>query len=151
MIAAFVALRLLNVYGDKPWFVVEGDPLRTLIGFISLTKYPPSLLFLLPTLGGGALLLVLFERIRDSGLVAALAVFGSAPMFFYILHLAVLRVLYHTALAIWGPTHGTVFALDNYNWVFVWYAAMIVPLYIPTVWYARLKRRRRDITWLKYF
>jgi uncharacterized membrane protein len=151
MIAAFVVLRLLNVYGDKPWSVVEGDPVRTLIGFISLTKYPPSLLFLLPTLGGGALLLVLFERIRESGLVAALAVFGGAPMFFYILHLFVLRILYHSALAIWGPTHGAVFALDNYNWVFVWYAAMIVPLYIPTVWYSRLKRRRRDIAWLKYF
>jgi len=151
MIAAFVALRLLNVYGDKPWFVVAGDPLRSTISFISLTKYPPSLLFLLPTLGGGALLLVLFERIRNSGLVAALAVFGGAPLFFYMLHLGVLRILYHSALAIWGPTHGSYFAFDNYNWVFVWYAAMIVPLYLPTVWYARLKRRRRDITWLKYF
>jgi len=142
---------LLNVYGDKPWFVVAGDPLRSIISFISLTKYPPSLLFLLPTLGGGALLLVLFERIRNSGLVAALAVFGGAPLFFYMLHLGVLRILYHSALAIWGPTHGSYFAFDNYNWVFVWYAAMIVPLYLPTVWYARLKRRRRDITWLKYF
>jgi uncharacterized membrane protein len=151
MIAAFIVLRLLNVYGDKPWSVIEGDPVRTLISFVSMTKYPPSLLFLLPTLGAGALLLVLFERIRESGLVAALAVFGGAPMFFYMLHLAVLRILYHSALAIWGPTHGTLFAFDNYNWVFVWYAAMIVPLYIPTVWYSRLKRRRRDIAWLKYF
>jgi uncharacterized membrane protein len=151
LIAGFIALRLLNVYGDKPWFVVEGDPVRSLIGFISLTKYPPSLLFLMPTLGGGALLLVLFERIRNSGLVTALAVFGGAPMFFYILHLTVLRILYHSALAIWGPNNGTLYSFDNYNWVFVWYVAMIVPLYLPTVWYSRLKRRRRDISWLKYF
>lgn len=151
MIAAFVLLRLLNVYGDKPWFVVEGDPVRTVISFISMTKYPPSLLFLLPTLGGGALLLVLFEKINDSRLVAALAIFGGAPMFFYLLHLTVLRILYHSALAIWGPNNGTAYMFDNYNWVLVWYVAMIVPLYLPTVWYARLKRRRRDITWLKYF
>ncbi|MFB0874680.1 MULTISPECIES: DUF1624 domain-containing protein [unclassified Sphingobium] len=151
LIGAFIALRLLNVYGDKPWFVVEGDPVRTLISFISLTKYPPSLLFLLPTLGGGALLLVLFDRLNGSGLIAALAVFGGAPMFFYILHLFVLRILYHSALAIWGPNQGQYFAFDNYNWVFVWYAAMILPLYIPTAWYSRLKRRRRDIAWLKYF
>lgn len=151
MIAAFIALRLLNVYGDKPWFVVEGDPVRTLLSFISLTKYPPSLLFLLPTLGGGALLLVLFERINASKLVAALAIFGAAPMFFYLLHLSVLRILYHSALAIWGPNQGTYYAFDNYNWVFVWYVAMLVPLYIPTVWFAKLKRRRRDIVWLKYF
>lgn len=151
MIAAFIALRLLNVYGDKPWQVVEGDAVRTVISFISMTKYPPSLLFLLPTLGGGALLLVLFERINDSRLIAALAVFGGAPMFFYLLHLAVLRILYHSALAIWGPNNGQAYMFDNYHWVLLWYVAMIVPLYIPTVWYARLKRRRRDITWLKYF
>lgn len=151
MIAAFVVLRLLDVYGDKPWSAIEGDPVRTLVAFISMTKYPPSLLFLLPTLGGGAILLALFERIRDSRLIAALAVFGGAPMFFYLLHLTVLRILYHSALAIWGPNHGANYGFDNYNWVFVWYAAMILPLYIPTAWFARLKRRRRDIAWLKYF
>jgi len=151
MIAAFVVLRLLNVYGDKPWTPVDGDPARTAVAFLSMTKYPPSLLFLLPTLGGGALLLALFERIRGSGLIAALAVFGGAPMFFYLLHLSVLRILYHGALAVFGPNHGTVYAFDNYNWVFVWYVAMLVPLYIPTAWYSRLKRRRRDIRWLKYF
>jgi len=151
MIGAFILLRLLNVYGDKPWFVVEGDPVRSLISFISMTKYPPSLLFLLPTLGGGALLLVLFERIKTSRLVADLAVFGGAPMFFYLLHLTVLRILYHSALGIWGPNNGQFYMFDNYNWVLVWFVAMIVPLYLPTAWYSRLKRRRRDITWLKYF
>lgn len=151
LIAAFVVLRLLNSYGDKPWVFVQGDPVRTLLSFISLTKYPPSLLFLLPTLGGGALLLVLFEKMSASRLIDALAVFGAAPMFFYLLHLTVLRVLYHGALAIWGPNQGEHFMFDSYNWVLVWYVAMIVPLYLPTVWYARLKRRRRDIAWLKYF
>jgi uncharacterized membrane protein len=151
ILAGFVALRLLNVYGDKPWFVVEGDPVRTVLSFISLTKYPASLLFLMPTLGGGVLLLALFERINASKLIGALAVFGGAPMFFYIFHLAVLRIFYHSALAIWGPDHGTYYGVDNYNWIFVWYAALIVPLYFPTAWFSRLKRRRRDITWLKYF
>ncbi|MEJ2458050.1 MAG: heparan-alpha-glucosaminide N-acetyltransferase domain-containing protein [Novosphingobium sp.] len=151
MIAIFILLRLLNVYGDKPWFVVAGDPVRTVISFISLTKYPPSLLFLLPTLGGGALLLVLFERISTSQLVSGLAVFGGAPMFFYLLHLTVLRILYTGALAIWGPNNGEAYMFDSYYWILLWYAAMIMPLYYPTVWYARLKRRRRDIAWLKYF
>ena len=151
MIAGFIALRLLNVYGDKPWFVVDGDPVRTVLSFISLTKYPPSLLFLMPTLGGGVLLLALFERIDASRLIAALAVFGGAPMFFYIFHLATLRVFYHSALAIWGPNHGDYIGVDNYNWILVWYVALILPLYVPTAWFSRLKRRRRDITWLKYF
>ncbi|MFZ2994796.1 DUF1624 domain-containing protein [Sphingobium sp.] len=151
MLIAFVLLRLLNIYGDKPWFTVEGDPMRTFFSFMSMTKYPASLLFLLPTLGIGTLLLVLFGRMQGSMLIDRLSVFGGAPMFFYIFHLSVLRILYHTALAIWGPNHGIMFGVDSYGWVLVWYFALIVPLYIPTAWYSRLKKRRRDIAWLKYF
>jgi uncharacterized membrane protein len=151
LLAGFVALRWLNIYGDKPWAVIEGSPLRTFIGFISMTKYPASLLFLMPTLGIGSLLLVFFERMQGRALTNALAVFGGAPMFFYIVHLCVLRILYHSALAIWGPDHGTMYGVNSYGWVLVWYVALIVPLYIPTAWFSRLKKRRRDIAWLKYF
>lgn len=151
MLVAFFVLRGLNVYGDKPWFVVADSPLRTAMSFFALTKYPASLLFLLLTLGVGTLLLVAFDAIADSGLVRAISVFGGAPMFFYIFHLTVLRILYHSALAIWGPNYGTTFGVENYGWVVAWYVGLIVPLYIPTAWYSRLKRRRRDITWLKYF
>lgn len=151
MLAAFVLLRLNNGYGDHPWFIVEGSPLRSVISFISLTKYPPSLDFLLLTLGVGAMLLTVLERMGDAGIVRALGVFGGAPMFFYILHLTTLRLLYHGALAIWGANKGTNFGFDSYGWVVLWYVGLIVPFYIPTAWYSRLKKRRRDIAWLKYF
>lgn len=150
LIVAFVALRLLNIYGDKPW-IQTGDGLRTLMSFLALTKYPPSLLFLLPTLGLGALLLAWFERIDRAPGMSALVVIGAAPMFFYVLHLVVLRVLYHCAYMIWGPTHGTVFGVDNLATVWAWYVALLIPLYFPTAWFSRLKARRRDIAWLKYF
>jgi uncharacterized membrane protein len=150
MLAAFVALRTLNVYGDAPW-VDTGDALRTTMSFLALTKYPPSLLFLLPTLGLGAILLALFERVDGSWIIARLAVVGGAPMFFYVLHLCVLRVLYHTAYFAWGPNHGNVFGVDSLTTVWIWYLALILPLYFPTAWFARLKARRRDIAWLKYF
>lgn len=150
MLAAFVVLRALNVYGDKPW--VAGDSaLHTIMGFIALTKYPPSLLFLLQTLGVGVILLALFERWEGHPWLNALAVFGGAPMFFYILHIYVLRALYHVAFMIWGPTHGVSFGLDNVNWLWLWYAVLLPVLYVPTAWYSRLKARRRDIAWLKYF
>jgi uncharacterized membrane protein len=151
MLAAFLLIRGVNMYGDKPWFTVDGDPARTAMSFFSLTKYPPSLLFLLSTLGVGALLLALFEKMGSSSLVTILAVFGGAPMFFYLFHLTVFRILYHSAFAIWGPNHGTYFGVANYGWVLVWYVALLVPLYVPTAWYSRLKKRRRDIEWLKYF
>ncbi|GEM72806.1 hypothetical protein SAQ01S_25720 [Sphingomonas aquatilis NBRC 16722] len=150
MLLLFAALRLANVYGDAPWFVVEGDAMRTWMSVFALTKYPPSLLFLLLTLGCGALLLAAFDRLDGTRLVAALAVFGAAPMFFYLLHLTVLRLLYHSAFAIWGATHGATFGVDDYGWVLLWYVALIVPLYLPTAWFARFKARRRDIAWLKY-
>jgi uncharacterized membrane protein len=150
MPVAFALLRLANGYGDKPWFVVDDIALRTAMSFFALTKYPPSLLFLLLTLGIGALLLVALERMGDRPLVAALAVFGGAPMFFYLLHLTVLRLLYHGAFGTWGATQGAVFGVADYAWVLVWYAGLIVPLYLPTAWFSRLKASRPDIAWLKY-
>lgn len=150
MIGAFVVLRLLNVYGDKPWFVVPGDELRTVMSFLATTKYPPSLLFLLPTVGFGALMLAAFEKYPASRIIPLLSVLGGAPMFFYLLHLYTLKALYWTAYSIWGPTKGTVFGLDSVGWVWLWAAILIVALYFPTRWFADLKQRRRDIWWLKY-
>lgn len=150
MLVGFALLRLANGYGDKPWFVVDDSAMRSAMSFFALTKYPPSLLFLLLTLGIGALLLVLLERMGDRPAVAALAVFGGAPLFFYLLHLTVLRLLYHGAFEIWGATQGTVFTVADYVWVLAWYAGLIVPLFFPTAWFSRIKASRRDIAWLKY-
>ena len=150
MLVAFVGLRALNVYGDAPWFVVPGQPLRTVMSFLALTKYPPSLLFLLFTLGLGLILLAVFERIATTRLTHWLSVLGGAPMFFYLFHLYTLRVLYLTARAIWGTNHGDVFGVDSLGWVWAWYLALIMPLYFPTRWYSELKQRRKDIWWLKY-
>lgn len=149
MLVAFVLLRWANVYGDKPWFHADSD-LRTVMSFLSMTKYPPSLLFLLPTVGTGALLLALFEKFENHSLMPHLSIFGGAPMFFYLLHLYVLKALYLIALAIYGPTKGEYFGVDHVSTVWVWVAILLVPLYLPTRWFAGLKQRRRDIWWLKY-
>lgn len=150
MIAGFVVLRATNLYGDKPWFVVEGEPLRTVMSFLALTKYPPSLLFLLPTLGLGAVLLAQFERLEGGRVSRWFSILGGAPMFFYLLHLYVLKAMYLVALAIWGPDKGQFFGFDGLASIWLLYAVMIVPLYFPTRWFSGLKRRRKDIWWLKY-
>lgn len=149
LVIGFVVIRYLNFYGDKPWFEGE-DSLRTTMSLLALTKYPPSLLFLMPTVGVGCLLLALFERYESNALLPHLAFFGGAPMFFYILHLYVLKAIYNVALAIYGPTKGEVFGVDSLAWVWIWVALLILPLYFPTRWFAGLKQRRRDIWWLKY-
>ncbi|MFT3964756.1 MAG: heparan-alpha-glucosaminide N-acetyltransferase domain-containing protein [Sphingobium sp.] len=149
LIIGFILIRFANIYGDKPWFHAE-TPLRTVMSFLALTKYPPSLLFLMPTIGFGALMLALFEKLQDHRAMPMLAMLGGAPMFYYLLHLYVLKALYLIALAIYGPTKGTVFGVDNVSTVWIWVAILIVPLYLPTRWFAGVKQRRKDIWWLKY-
>lgn len=127
-----------------------GDTVRTLMSFFSARKYPPSLMFLLPTLGLGLVLLAWFERIQDARAMPMLATLGSAPMFFYLLHLYVLKALYLIAFAIWGANQGKYYGFDHLSGIWLWWLLLIVPLYIPVRWFARLKQRRRDIWWLKY-
>lgn len=150
MLALFLVLRGFNIYGDRPWEAVPGAPLRSLMAFLALTKYPPSLLFLLPTLGLGCLLMARFERFPDAKVSHWFATLGGAPMFFYLLHLYVLKAFYLIAVAIWGMNKGQFFGVDNIGWVWAWYFGLLVPLYFPTRWFSNLKKRRKDIWWLKY-
>ncbi|MCY4429973.1 MAG: hypothetical protein OXC11_06205 [Rhodospirillales bacterium] len=72
-------------------------------------------------------------------------------MFFYIFHLYVLKAAYLVALAIYGPNQGEYFGVDSLGAMWLWSLALAVPLYFPTRWFARFKRRRRDLAWLRYF
>jgi len=142
-------LRMLNGYGEAPWSSYP-TLTQTLMSFFNITKYPPSLLFLTLTLGAGLLLLRGFERAGQARWISVLAVFGAAPMFFYLLHLYVLKLLYLASVALFGLNHGDYFGFDSIG--AVWLAALLlaVSLYLPVRWFARLKARRRDIAWLKY-
>lgn len=150
LLAAFAAVRWLNFYGDAPWFVAD-EAVTTVMSFLALTKYPPSLLFLLSTLGAGAILLALFEATERGWLTRAIAIFGAAPMFFYLLHLYVLKAAYLVALSFYGPNRGEYFGVDGLGSLWLWSLALVLPLYFPTRWFARWKRRRRDLPWLRYF
>ena len=145
----FAALRLVNGYGEAPW-AMQADAVHTLMSFFNITKYPPSLLFLALTLGAGLLLLLGFERAQQRQWISTLAVFGAAPMFFYLLHLYVLKVAYLACVALLGLNQGSYFGFDAV-WA-VWLVAVLlaVALYWPVRWFAALKARRRDIAWLKY-
>jgi uncharacterized membrane protein len=151
LLAGFVVLRALDVYGDRPW--TAGDTaLQTAMGFVNVTKYPPSLLFVALTLGVGLLLLRAFELASDRRWrwLAPLAAYGAAPMFFYVLHLYVLKFLYLGALAAWGPNQGAVFGFDAMWQVWATAVLLAVALYPAVRAFAAFKARRRDIAWLKY-
>lgn len=150
LLAMFVLIRYANVYGEKPWMHGQ-DILHTLMSFLSTTKYPPSLMFLLPNIGLGLLLLAGFERIDRTKFSEVLAVLGGAPMFFYLLHIYVLKILYLCAVGIWGLTQGNVFGFEHLWAIWVWVPLLVIPLYFPTRWFSRLKQSRRDLWVLKYF
>ncbi len=146
----FVVLRFLNGYGEAPW-VSHDHATQSLMSFFNITKYPPSLLFLALTLGVGLLLLLGFERARQRTWITTLAVFGAAPMFFYLLHLYVLKVLYVMSVALFGQNQGSYFGFDSIAAVWLTAVLLATSLYLPVRWFAALKARRRDIAWLKYF
>jgi hypothetical protein len=99
-----VLLRALNLYGDPSPWSPQGDGLRTALSFLNTTKYPPSLLFLLMTLGPAVLALYLIERatgadghsLSKSSLHRALQpvlVFGRVPLFYFLLHVLIIHGL----------------------------------------------------------
>ena len=159
LISAFVVLRGLNLYGDASEWSAQASGLFSALSFLNTTKYPPSLLFLLMTLGPALIALALFDR-ASGPLAAFFIVFGRVPMFYYVLHL----YLIHTLAVAAGLVHGDPvgFLFQNITpdqvplwWGFglpvvyaVWLLAIVI-LYPMCHWFAEVKRRRRD-WWLSY-
>jgi uncharacterized membrane protein len=159
-LALFVVLRFSNLYGDpRPWSV-QRDSVFTLLSFLNVTKYPPSLLYLLVTLGGAALTLPALAR-AGKRIGDALTVFGRTPLFFYVLH------LYVGALAALALTFARGYSLEDIaTWskaggpppefgvglagAYVAWILIVLALYPLCCWFAEVKRRRRDLWWLTY-
>lgn len=150
LLALFLALRSLNGYGERPWVMGENSA-QTLMSILNITKYPPSLLFICLTLGLGLLMLAWLERGQGQRWLKPLVVFGAAPMFFYLVHLYLLKMLYLITVALWGTNQGQYFGFDSVSALWVCAALLTVALFPVVRWFAELKARRRDITWLKYF
>ncbi len=141
--AAFVALRALDVYGDSaPWSVQE-NALFTVFSFVNCTKYPPSLDYLLMTLGPA---LVLLSWLPDEarGVARVFAVYGRVPLFYYVLHLYLIHAL--ALLAGNGGLGDGGFGLPV---VYAVWLLVVVSLYVPCARWGELKRTRRS-AWLSY-
>ena len=156
MIASFLVLRLLNTYGDPVAWTTQSSGPFTLLSFLNTTKYPPSLLFLLMTLGPALCVLSVFEGWSNGRLRDALLVFGRVPLFFYILHLYLLRftaipvsfALYGAEAATPPPGPAGSAMLGLVATYIAWFVAILL-LYPACRWFARIKQRRRD-WWLSY-
>ncbi len=163
---AFIAIRATNSYGDPHPWAVQKSWLFTLFSFVNCEKYPPSLLYLLMTIGPALVALALFERIRHS-LGRFFIVLGRVPLFYYLLHLVVIHTLAVAfAYARYGqagwmfrnppvPVSAAILQFpEGYGYglvvVYAIWIGVVLGLYPVCRWFANVKTRRRE-AWLSYF
>ncbi len=142
-------LRGLNLYGERLHWQVWQESMYTAMDLLNFTKYPPSLDFLLLTLGIGFLLLAWFEK-ADTRWSRVLQVFGSAPMFFYVVHLYVLLLAYLLFVRIFAFESGGYLGFDHLWQVWLTAGVLAVALYFPTRWFRNYKRSS-PLEILRYF
>ena len=159
----FIALRAINDYGDPSEWSQQKNFVYTVLSFLNTSKYPPSLLFLLMTLGPSIIALAFFESTSSRGPIARFFItFGRVPLFFYLLQwftAHIISILLHFAFGkptAWlfqspidtfsNPPKGTGF---NLAIVYLAWIIGVLLLYPLCKWFAGVKQRQRD-WWLSY-
>ena len=170
----FFVLRAFNFYGNGiaglplryphsggPWSVQPTISL-TAASFFNTLKYPPSLDYLLMTLGPSLILLALLDKNKaERGLSRVLVIFGRVPMFYYILHLYLIHILaILVAIAFHQPMlHGAVIADfatkpagygHGLPFIYAMWTLAVAILYLPCLWFMQLRSQHRDWSWLSY-
>ncbi len=139
-IILFILLRFSNLYGDPDQWSVQKNPAYTFFSFFKTTKYPTSLLFLLMTIAPALLLLYAADR-KVPKLFFPLIETGQAPMFFYIIHLFLIR---------WIAQIGGGFNTYTLAGVYAAWIIVIIILYILCRYYRKYKFTHRGKRWLTY-
>ncbi len=169
--AAFLVLRGFNLYGNGtagyffsigPWHTQPSISL-TLISFFNTLKYPPSLDYLLMTLGPALIVLSWFENVNpEKAWARVVLVYGRVPMFYYVLHIYLIHTMaIIAALAFHQPAawlwHGAMFAQalpDGYGhglpFIYLMWIIAVAILYLPCRWYMNFKKEHRDWGFLSY-
>ena len=158
----FFILRGINIYGDlAPWANQETVS-KTVISFFKITKYPPSLVFVLMTLGPAFLFLYAVEKTKLR-FASLFITFGRVPFFYYILHILVIHLGAIIGLLLTGKDW-KLMILDNVTmnsgilkgygyplWaVYVIWIAIVLLLYPICKWYMNYKKANKDKWWLGY-
>ena len=143
----FVVLRATNLYGDPAPWTPQQTLLSTVLSFLNCEKYPPSLLYLMMTLGPALMLLACFEHARGA-FARLLATFGQVPFFYYVVHLYLIHALaVATTFAMTGVlTRTPTIGLGLPGIYFVWLLVLVL-LYPICRWFAELKERGSGWWW----
>ena len=162
LIAIFFVLRAINLYGDpQPW-TSRSDGMKTVMSFMNVTKYPPSLLYICATIGPAMIFLAFAENIRGK-LAGFFLVIGRVPMFYYILHFFILSAVGFAVYFIKGHTWEEgmsregpfkfIVPGEGFNLLtvyMIWISLVIFILYPLCRWYDKYKREHPEKKWLSY-
>ena len=159
LIVLFVALRLLNAYGNPlPW-APQKDGLATFLSFMNVHKYPPSLMYCCITLGPALIMLALLENVQNR-FTSFVKVFGQVPFFYYVLHLYLIHIF--TVIAFYASGYGAKDIVSpspfffrpiqfgyGLGWVYLIWAVVVLALYPLCRWYNKYKSTHTQ-WWLSY-
>ncbi len=159
----FILLRYSNLYGDPSKWSVQNDAFFTFLSFLNVSKYPPSLLYLLLTLGSACIFLSVTEQLKGR-LANIISVYGRVPMFYYLVHIYVIHIIATVASAliqgqdwhIWFLTKPIWFTrnLKGYGFslpvAYLIWAGIVVGLYPLCKWYDTYKQANKQKWWLSY-
>jgi uncharacterized membrane protein len=158
-ILLFIIIRFTNWYGDKSLWGHQQTPVFTFLSFINTTKYPPSLLYTLMTIGPAILFLAFTERpLKRFGNI--IATYGKVPMFYYILHFYIIHLAMLAAALLSGHKWDDVInaspfqPLGDYGFrlwvVYLVWIAIVALLYPLCKRYAKYKYDHPEKWWLSY-
>jgi uncharacterized membrane protein len=157
----FILIRGFNSYGDPAPWSKQPTGLFTFLSFINTTKYPPSLLFILMTLGISILLLSAFDQAQNR-ITNTISTYGQVPLFFWLLHWFVLHLvamgiffgqgfhwqdLHFTGFGMGRPEKGGGLALPG---VYTAWACVVIFLYPISWYYGQYKKAHKENTLLHY-
>ena len=161
-IILFVILRYVNIYGDPAHWSTQSTPVLTFLSFLNVTKYPPSLLYVLVTVGPAMIFLSFAEKIKGT-LADAISVFGRVPMFYYLLHIYIIHLLAMAAAVLTGyDATAMIFTqwingspeLQGYGFslgiVYLIWIGVVLALYPLCRWYDKYKISNKDKVWPSY-
>ena len=159
-LALFIIVRSINVYGDSFQWAKQKSSLFTVLSFLNITKYPPSLVFCLLTSGVMFLLLSWVEGLQNK-FTEITTVYGKVPLFYFVIHWYILHPLMFLIVFLQGYKYSDlVFGVNlgrpkGISGVNLWYTYLIwvlvvIALYPVCKWYGNYKESHKEKKWLRY-
>lgn len=160
-ILLFLIIRFINIYGDSAPWSVQKNPALTILSFLNVSKYPPSLVFCLVTLGIMFLIFAYADGIKNK-FIELVSVYGRVPLFYFLIHFYFIHIILIVIILVqgfdwssldftsgqFGRPKGVESGLSLIGVYLVWIAVVII-LYLPCYWYGKFKRVHTN-WWLKY-